>query len=70
MKIEIDWKKALVFLLVIAGLVIISRLLGLNALGSLLFTLGVMLLLLVGDHFAQGLDDKLKRRKEERHEDE
>lgn len=66
MKIEIDWKKAFVFLLVIAGLVIISRLLGMTALGSLLFTAGVMLLLLLGDHFAQDLDNKLKRRKERR----
>lgn len=66
MKVEIDWKKAFVFLLVIAGLVIISRLLGMTALGSLLFAAGVMLLLLLGDHFAQDLDNKLKRRKERR----
>lgn len=66
MKVEIDWKKAFVFLLVIAGLVIISRLLDMTALGSLLFTAGVMLLLLLGDHFAQDLDNKLKRRKERR----
>lgn len=66
MKVEIDWKKAFVFLLVIAGLVIISRLLVMTALGSLLFTAGVMLLLLLGDHFAQDLDNKLKRRKERR----
>lgn len=64
MKIEIDWKKALVFLLVIAGLIIISRMLGFTALGSFLFTAGVMLLLFVGDHLAQNLDYKLKRRKE------
>lgn len=64
MKIEIDWKKAFVFLIVIAGLVIISRLLGMTAMGSLLFTAGVMLLLLLGDYFARELDNKLKRRRE------
>lgn len=64
MKVEIDWKKAFVFLIVIAGLVIISRLLGMTAMGSLLFTAGVMLLLLLGDYFARELDNKLKRRRE------
>ncbi len=63
MKIKIDWKKALVFLLVIGGLVLITRLLGVKALGSLLMTLGVLLLLFVGDHYAQEIDDSLKKRK-------
>lgn len=63
MKVHIDWKKALVFLLVIGGLVLITRLLGLTPLGSLLMTSGVLLLLFVGDHYAQEIDDYLNKRK-------
>lgn len=60
----IDWKKTAVFLIVIGGLVYITRVgLHMTALNSFLTTLGVLLLLFVGDHFAQQIDEWLKRRK-------
>lgn len=62
-KVHIDWKKVLVFLFVTGGLVFITRMLGFTSLGSLLMTLGVLLLLFVGDHYAQEIDDYLSKRK-------
>ena len=68
-KVHIDWKKALVFLFVTGGLVFIMRMLGFTSLGSLLMTLGVLLLLFVGDHYAQEIDYYLyKRKKREKNE--
>ena len=64
MKMNFDRKKALVFLIVIAGLIYITKLgLGMTALNSFLATLGVLLILFVGDNFAQQIDNWLKRRK-------
>ena len=64
MRLNFDRKKALVFLIVIGGLIYITKVgLGMTTLNSFLATLGVLLILLVGDHFAQLLDDWLKRRK-------
>lgn len=61
---NIDWKKALVFLIVIGGLIYITKVgLGMAALNSFLATLGVLLILFVGDNFAQQIDNWLKRRK-------
>lgn len=61
---QIDWKKALVFLVVIGGLIYITRVeLGMTALNSFLTTLGVLLILFVGDHFAQLLDAKRNDKK-------
>ncbi len=61
---QIDWKKALVFLIVIGGLIYITRAeLGMTALNSFLTTFGVLLILFVGDYFAQLLDTKLKEKK-------
>ena len=64
MKLNFDWKKALVFLIVIGGLIYITKYaLGMTALNSFLTTLGVLLILFVGDHFAQQIDEKIKERK-------
>lgn len=64
MKLNIDWKKALVFLIVVGGLIYITRVaLGMTLTNSFLTTLGVLLLLFVGDHYAQEIDDWLKRHK-------
>ena len=64
MKMNFDRKKALVFLIVIGGLICITKLgLGMTALNSFLATLGVLLILFVGDNFAQQIDNWLKRRK-------
>ena len=66
MKTNIDWKKALVFLIVIGGLVYITKVeLGMTSLNSFLTTLGVLLILFVGDHFAQEIDEKIKEKKRE-----
>ncbi len=60
----VDWKKAVVFLIVVGGLIYITRVaLAMSTLNSFLTTLGVLLILFVGDHFAQEADDWLKRRK-------
>ncbi len=60
----IDWKKTIVFLIVIGGLMYITRVaLAMSTLNSFLTTLGVLLILFVGDHFAQEADDWQKRRK-------
>ncbi len=67
-KVHIDWKKALVFLIVAGGLIYITRMLGFSSTGSLLMTLGILLLLFVGDHFAQEIDDYLKRKRRDRNE--
>ena len=69
---NIDWKKMLVFLIVIGGLIYITKVaLGMTSLNSFLATLGVLLILFVGDNFAQQIDDKRKRRKlQENDEDE
>ena len=51
---QIDWKKALVFLIVIGGLIYITKAeLGMTNLNSFLTTLGILLILFVGDNFAQ-----------------
>lgn len=64
MKMNFDRKKALVFLIVIGGLIYITNVgLGMTALNSFLATLGVLLILFVGDNFAQQIDNWLKRRK-------
>lgn len=64
MKMNFDRKKALVFLIVIGGLIYITKVgLGMAALNSFLATLGVLLILFVGDNFAQQIDNWLKRRK-------
>ena len=64
MKMNFDRKKALVFLIVIGGLIYITEVgLGMTALNSFLATLGVLLILFVGDNFAQQIDNWLKRRK-------
>ena len=64
MKMNFDRKKALVFLIVIGGLINITKVgLGMTALNSFLATLGVLLILYVGDNFAQQIDNWLKRRK-------
>ena len=64
MKSNIDWKKTLVFLIVIGGLIFITKVeLGMTATNSFLTTLGVLLILFVGDHFAQEIDYKIKERK-------
>lgn len=64
MKMNFDRKKALVFLIVICGLIYITKVgLGMTALNSFLATLGVLLILFVGDNFAQQIDNWLKRRK-------
>ncbi len=61
----IDKKKALVFLIVTGGLIYITKAgLGMSAMNSFLATLGVLLLLLLGDHFAQEIDSKRRRNKE------
>ena len=66
MKTNIDWKKTIVFLIVIGGLIFITKVeLGMTSLNSFLTTLGILLLLFVGDHFAQEADEWLKRRKRE-----
>jgi hypothetical protein len=64
MKLNFDWKKALVFLIVVGGLIYITKVvLGFSSTNSFLTTLGVLLILFVGDHFAQVLDEKLKEKK-------
>ncbi len=64
MKMNFDRKKALVFLIVIGGLIYITKVgLGMTTLNSFLATLGVLLILFVGDNFAQQIDNWLKRRK-------
>ena len=61
---NIDWKKALVFLIVIGGLIYITKAeLGMTTTNSFLSTLGILLLLFIGDNFAQKIDDDRKRRK-------
>ena len=61
---QIDWKKALVFLIVIGGLIYITKAeLGMTNLNSFLTTLGILLILFVGDNFAQKIDDNRRRRK-------
>lgn len=65
MKTNIDWKKALVFFIVVGGLIFITKVeLGFTTTNSFLTTLGVLLILFVGDHFAQQIDDKMKKNKE------
>ncbi len=64
MNTNIDWKKGLVFLVVTGGLIFITKVeLGMATLNSFLTTLGILLILLVGDNFAQKIDDERKRRK-------
>ena len=61
---NIDWKKALVFLIVVGGLIYITNAeLGMTNTNSFLTTLGVLLILFIGDNFAQKIDDDRKRRK-------
>ena len=63
MKMNFDRKKALVFLIVIGGLIYITKVgLGMTTLNSFLATLGVLLILFVGDNFAQQIDNCLRRR--------
>ena len=67
MKTNIDWKKAIVFLIVIGGLIYITKVeLGMTSLNSFLATLGVLLLLFIGDHFAQVIDEKIKEKQREK----
>lgn len=62
-QLNIDWKKALVFLIVIGGLMYITRVaLHMTLTNSFLTTLGILLILFVGDYFAQQIDDKRKRK--------
>lgn len=68
-KLEINWKKALLFLFVVGGIYfIVSVLLRLSH--PFLITLGVLLLLFVGDALAQEADYrlKIKRRDRDRHD--
>lgn len=59
-----DWKKALVFLIVIGGLIFITKVeLGMTTLNSFLTTLGILLILFVGDNFAQRIDENIKEKK-------
>ena len=61
----IDWKKTCVFLIVIGGLIYITKAeLGMTTTNSFLATLGVLLALFVGDNFAREIDDWLKHRKQ------
>ena len=61
---NIDWKKALVFLIVVGGLIYITKAeLVMTNTNSFLTTLGVLLILFIGDNFAQKIDDDRKRRK-------
>ena len=61
---NIDWKKAIVFLIVIGGLIFITKVeLEMTALNSFLTTLGILLILFVGDNVAQKIDDARKRHK-------
>ena len=61
---NIDWKKALVFLIVVGGLIYITKAeLGMTNTNSFLTTLGVLLIIFIGDNFAQKIDDDRKRRK-------
>lgn len=61
---NIDRKKALVFLIVVGGLIYITKAeLGMTNTNSFLTTLGVLLILFIGDNFAQKIDDDRKRRK-------
>ena len=61
---NIDLKKALVLLLVVGGLIYITTAeLGMTNTNSFLTTLGVLLILFIGDNFAQKIDDDRKRRK-------
>ena len=61
---NIDWQKALVFLIVVGGLIYITKAeLGMTNTNSFLTTLGVLLILFIGDNFAQKIDDDRKRRK-------
>lgn len=57
-------EKAVVFLIVIGGLIYITKAeLGMTTTNSFLTTLGILLLLFIGDNFAQKIDDDRKRRK-------
>lgn len=61
---NIDWKKGLVFLVVIGGLIFITKVeLGLTTVNSFLTTLGILLILFVGDNFALKIDNERKQRK-------
>lgn len=63
MNTNIDWKKALVFLVVTGGLIFITKVgLGMATFNSFLATLGILLILLVGDNFAQKIDNERRRR--------
>lgn len=63
-QINIDWKKALIFLIVIGGLMYMTRVaLHMTLTNSFLTTLGILLILFVGDYFAQQIDDKRKRKR-------
>ena len=50
MKMKINWKKFLLFFVVIGGLLLITK--------SFWMTLGIVLLLFVVDHFLQEYDEK------------
>lgn len=63
-QLNIDWKKALIFLIVIGGLMYMTRVaLHMTLTNSFLTTLGILLILFVGDYFAQQIDDKRKRKR-------
>ena len=63
MKAKFDWKKTLLFVIVTGGLMLITK--------SFLMTLGILLLLLLGDHFAQQMDrDRRDKHRDEQKENE
>ncbi len=55
-KTKINWKLTLLFLVVTGGLIFLTH--------SFLMSLGILLLLFVGDHFAQEFDERRKRKSE------
>ena len=61
MKKRISWVRILLFVFVAVGLVAISRLLGMTLLGSIGFTLGAFMLILLGDYYAGVHDAKRER---------
>lgn len=70
MKVKIDWKHILLFAFVAGGLVYITRhLLGMSYTASFFMSLGIFMLLLLGDRFAAMYDEK-KRRERKRKEQE
>jgi len=61
MKVQINWKLAILFLIITFGLYLIT--------GSFFMSLGILLLLFIGDHYAQQLENKRKEMKKKKQED-